>query len=177
MGTVAVRTLRPATATRRYLMVIPLGLLCLLAIGLGYSLNTAKTAPSVQLGAPAEIPGGIAMITGIVPLEVDGWQPPSPVAALQQDAQVGTHRVRVEMQFTALDPAGTRLDPARFIVDGLGSGQPVPLWSSPDAAFVQEGESVRATMVFELPDKAVALVLEGPDGGRLSLGKEHHSGG
>jgi hypothetical protein len=30
--------------------------------------------------------------------------------------------------------------------------------------------------VFELPDKAVALVLEGPGRGRLSLGKSHHSG-
>ena len=158
-------------------MVIPLGLLCILAIGFGYWLSTAKSAPSVQLGAPAEIPGGIAMITGIVPLEVDGWQPPSPVAILQQDALDGAHRVRVEVQFTALEPAGMRLDPARFIVDGLGSGQPVPLWSSPDATLVQIGESERATMVFELPDKAIALVLEGPNGGRLSLGKEHHTGG
>jgi hypothetical protein len=177
MGTVAVHKPRPAKATRRYLMFIPLGLLCILAIAIGYSLTTAKPAPSVQLGAPAEVPGGIAMITGIVPLEVDGWQPPTPVAALQQGVQAGAHRVRVEVQFTALDPGGMRLDPAGYIVDGLGSGQPVPLWSSPDAALFDKGESVRATMVFELPDKAIALVLEGPTGGRLSLGKEHHVGG
>ena len=85
--------------------------------------------------------------------------------------------MRVEVQFTALDPGGKRLDPAGFIVDGLGSGRPVPLWSSSDATLVHEGGSVSATMVFELPNKAVSLVLENPAGGRLSLGTEHHAGG
>ena len=74
----------------------------------------------------------------------------------------GAHRVRVEVQFTAMDPGGLRLDPAGFIVDGLGSGRPGPLWSSPEAATLDAGESASATMVFELPNKAIALVLEGP---------------
>jgi hypothetical protein len=31
-------------------------------------------------------------------------------------------------------------------------------------------------MVFELPDKSIALVLKGPGGTRLSLGLSHHTG-
>ncbi|MFJ6416789.1 hypothetical protein [Paeniglutamicibacter sp. NPDC091659] len=168
---------RPAKIRRRRFIIIPLAFLCILAIGFGYLLTTVKTKPSVQLGAPAEVPGGIAMITGIVPVELDGWQPPSPVAVLQQGVQEGAHRVRIEVQFTAMDAAGLQLDPAGFVVDGLGSGRPGPLWSSPETTLVGEGESVSATMVFELPDKAIALVLEDSTGSRLSLGKEHHSGG
>jgi hypothetical protein len=161
---------------RRRLMVIPLILVCLLAAGLGYLFTTAETKPSTQLGAPAEVPGGIALITGIVPVESDGWEPPSPAASLQQPVQQGAHRVRVQVRFTAMDPQGLALDPAAFVVDGLGSGRPHPLWTSPQSRVLKQGESVEATMVFELPDKAVALVLEGPGRGRLSLGKSHHSG-
>lgn len=177
MGTGVEHKTRPARIRRRRFIFIPLAFLCILAIGLGYLFATAEAKPSVQLGAPGEIPGGIAMITGIVPVELDGWQPPSPVASLQQGVQEGAHRVRIEVQFTAMEPGGLRLDPAGFIVDGLGSGRPGPLWSSPESTLVDEGESVSATMVFELPNKAIALVLEGPTGSRLSLGKEHHSGG
>jgi hypothetical protein len=31
-------------------------------------------------------------------------------------------------------------------------------------------------MVFEIPDRAVEMVLDGPGAARLSLGTEHHSG-
>jgi len=161
---------------RRRLIVIPLILLGLLAAGLGYLFTTAEAKPSTQLGAPAEVPGGIALVTGIVPVESDGWEPPSPAASLRPPVQQGAHRVRVQVQFTAMDPQGLALDPAAFVVDGLGSGRPQPLWTSPQSRLLAQGESVEATMVFELPDKAVALVLEGPGGGRLSLGKSHHSG-
>ena len=177
MGTGVKGKALPALSRRRRFLAIPLVFLLMLAIGLGYLILTAKTKPSTQLGAPAEIAGGIAMITGIVPLEVDGWQPPMPVAVLQQEVQEGAHRVRIEVQFTAMDPGGISLDPAGFVVDGLGSGRPGPLWSSPDSTVVEEGESVSATMVFELPNKAISLVLESPTGSRLSLGKEHHAGG
>ena len=176
MGTGVEHKTRPGKIRRRRFIFIPLAFLSILAIGFGYLVTTAKAKPSVQLGAPAEVPGGIAMITGIVPVELDGWQPPSPVDGLRQDVQEGAHRVRIEVQFTAMDPGGLRLDPAGFIVDGLGSGRPGPLWSSPEATLVDEGESVSATMVFELPNKAIALVLEDSTGSRLSLGKEHHSG-
>ena len=131
MGTGVEHKTRPARIRRRRFIFIPLAFLCILAIGLGYLFATAEAKPSVQLGAPGEVPGGIAMITGIVPVELDGWQPPSPVAALQQGVQEGAHRVRIEVQFTAMEPGGLRLDPAGFIVDGLGSGRPGPLWSSP----------------------------------------------
>lgn len=161
---------------RRRLVIIPLILVGLLAAGLGYLFTTAETKPSTQLGAPAEVPGGMALITGIVPVESDGWEPPAPAASLQQPVPEGAHRVRVQVQFMAMDPQGLRLDPAAFVVDGLGSGRPQPLWTSPQSRVLARGETAEATMVFELPDKAVALVLEGPGGGRLSLGKSHHSG-
>lgn len=161
---------------RRRLVVIPLVMLCILAAGFGYLFMTAQARPSTQLGAPAEVPGGIAVITGIIPVESDGWEPPSPAASLQQQVQEGAHRVRVQVQFTAIEPGGLELDPGAFVVDGLGSGRPHPLWASPGPTTLERGDSVGATMVFELPDQAIALVLEGPAGTRLSLGKEHHSG-
>jgi hypothetical protein len=168
---------RPVPHRRRRLIAIPLALICLLAVGLGYLFTTAETTPSTQLGAPAEVPGGIALITGIVPLESDGWEPPSPAASLAQPVQEGAHRVRVQVQFTAMEAQGLKLDPAAFVVDGLGSGRPGPVWVSPQATVLEQGGSAEVTMVFELPDKAIALVLEGPEGGRLSLGKSHHTGG
>ncbi|TFD07684.1 hypothetical protein E3T35_18725 [Cryobacterium sp. TMT1-2-2] len=37
------------------------------------------------------------------------------------------------------------------------------------------GTSVLATLVFEIPNQAIALVLNGPQGARLSLGTGHHT--
>jgi len=161
---------------RRRLIAIPLGLVCLLGIAFGYLFLTAEVKPSAPMGASVDVPGGSASITGLVPLEIDGWQPPSPAAALSGEPQEGAHRVRIQVQFTALDQAGLPLDPAGFFIDGLGSGKPHPLWTSSSSMTLDQGETVNTTMVFELPDKAVALVLEDSSGSRLSLGTEHHSG-
>jgi hypothetical protein len=159
------------------MIVIPLALIAVLGLVFGYLFLTADVKTSAPLGASAEVEGGVASITGVVPLESDGWRPPSPVAALQKDPQEGAHRVRIQVQFTALDKAGLPLDPEGFFVDGLGSGKPGPLWTSSPSTTLAQGESTNTTMVFELPDKAIALVLEDAAGSRLSLGVEHHTAG
>ncbi|WP_139005517.1 hypothetical protein [Arthrobacter crystallopoietes] len=162
---------------RRRWIALPVALLCVLGVWFGYLFATAEVKPSAQLGLSVEVPGGLASITGVIPLEKDGWQPPSPAAALKPDPVEGAHRVRVQVQLTALDRVGLALDPGAFFIDGLGSGKPHPLWSSSPPMTLDQGESVNTTMVFELPDKAVALVLEDASGDRLSLGTEHHTGG
>lgn len=155
--------------------LILLTLLCTMGLALGYLFLNVKPEPSVPLGASAVVPGGMARVNGVVPLEVDGWLPRERPPALRGSPADGTHRVRVLVQFTALADGGIALEADNFAVTGLGGGKQRPLWSSFSAAQVRQGESVDATMVFELPDKAVALVLEGPGNARLSLGLAHHS--
>jgi hypothetical protein len=162
---------------RRRLMAIPLALVCALGLVLGYLFLTAKPEPGVPLGASASLQGGTARINGIVPLENDGWLPPEHVQVLEEGPSAGTHRVRVLVRFTALESGGVLLDTSGFAVSGLGGSDLRPLWASPSKAQIRQGESLDATMVFELPDKAIALVLKGPDGTRLSLGVSHHTGG
>ncbi len=176
MSAIDVRTDGRAKTGRRTI-VIPLTLVAVLAVAFGYLFLTAEVKTSAPLGASAEVEGGVASITGVIPLESDGWQPPSPVTALQKDPQEGAHRVRIQVQFTALEKTGLPLDPGGFFVDGLGSGKPGPLWTSSSSTTLAQGESVNSTMVFELPDKAIALVLEDAAGSRLSLGVEHHTAG
>jgi hypothetical protein len=176
MSAIDVRTDGRAKTGRRTI-VIPLALVAVLGLAFAYLFLTAEVKTSAPLGASAEVEGGVASITGVIPLESDGWLPPSPVATLQKDPQEGAHRVRIQVQFTALDKTGLPLDPEGFFVDGLGSGMPGPLWTSSSSTTLAQGESVNTTMVFELPDKAIALVLEDAAGSRLSLGVEHHTAG
>ncbi|HET8794791.1 MAG TPA: hypothetical protein VFM62_00265 [Arthrobacter sp.] len=169
---------RPVQGGRRRRVFIPLAILAFLAASLGYLfLTTSEPEPSAPLGASVTVPGGMAGITGVMPLEVDGWEPPAASAIPGTPPQEGAHRVRVQVRLTALDAAGLRYDPQEYFVDGIGSGQPHALWSSPSAQQLDQGETITATMVFELPDKAIALVLENEAGARLSLGSEHHTGG
>ena len=150
----------PRSRRRRKLLLIPLSLLCALGLLLGYLFLTAKPEPSTPLGASAVIPGGTARVSDVVPREKDGWLPPERVQVLDAGPSAGTHRVRILVQFTALD----------------GDGSIRPLWAAPGKAQLGQGDSADATMVFELPNRAVALVLEGPDNTRLSLGLSHHTG-
>ena len=158
-------------------MVIPVALVCALGVVLGYLFLTAKPEPSVPLGASAELPGGTARIKGIIPLEDDGWLPPEHVQVLEEGPSAGTHRVRILVQFSALEAGRIVLDTSGFVVSGLGATDLRPLWASPAKAEIRQGESLDATVVFELPDKAIALVLKGPDNTRLSLGISHHTRG
>lgn len=40
---------------------------------------------------------------------------------------------------------------------------------------IKPGYSLPATLVFEIPDKSIELVLVGPEPLRLGLGSDHHS--
>jgi hypothetical protein len=166
---------RIGTRRRRKLLLIPLSLLCALGLVLGYLFLTAKPEASTPLGASAVIPGGTARINGIIPLEKDGWLPPERVQVLDEGPSAGTHRVRILVQFTALEGEGITLDTSQFSVTGLGANSIHPLWTSPANAQLRQGDSLDATMVFELPNQAIALVLEGPGKTRLSLGLSHHT--
>jgi hypothetical protein len=164
-----------ARGKRRRLILIPVAMLSLIGLALAYLFLTAQPEPNVPLGASASIPGGMASISEIVPVEDDGWEPEDNDDAFDGAPAEGTHRVRLVVRITALEPGGLRLDPGNFSISGLGREQFRPLWQSP-AADLKQGESTGATLVFELPDKAVALVLDGPGGSRLSLGLAHHTG-
>jgi hypothetical protein len=166
---------RTGTGRRRKLLLIPLSLLCALGLVLGYLFLTAKPEASTPLGASAVIPGGTARINGIIPLEKDGWLPPERVQVLDEGPSEGTHRVRILVQFTALEGEGITLNTSQFSVTGLGANSIHPLWTSPAQAQLRQGDAADATMVFELPNQAIALVLEGPGNTRLSLGLSHHT--
>ena len=166
---------RTDTRRRRKLLLIPLSLLCALALVLGYLFLTAKPEASTPLGASAVIPGGTARVNGIIPMEKDGWLPPERVQVLDEGPSAGTHRVRILMQFTALEGEGIALDTSQFSVTGLGANSIHPLWTSPTKSQLGQGDTADATMVFELPNQAIALLLEGPDNTRLSLGLSHHT--
>jgi hypothetical protein len=166
---------RSGTRRRRKLLLIPLSLLCALGLVLGYLFLTAKPEASTPLGASAVIPGGTARINGVIPLEKDGWLPPERVQVLDEGPSAGTHRVRILVQFTPLEGEGITLDTSQFSVTGLGANSIHPLWTSPAQAQLRPGDTADATMVFELPNQAIALVLEGPGNTRLSLGLSHHT--
>jgi hypothetical protein len=162
--------------SRRRLMMIPVALLGIIGLALAYLFLTARPEPSVPLGASASIPGGMASIGEIMPVEDDGWEPEDNDDALDGAPAAGSHRVRLVVRITALEPGGVQLDARDFSISGLGSERFRPVWESPMAADLREGQSIGATLIFEVPDKAVALVLDGPGNSRLSLGLSHHTG-
>ena len=157
-------------------MLFPVALLVIIGLALAYVFLTPRPDPSVPLGASASIPGGMASIGEIVPVENDGWEPDDNDDALDGAPAAGTHRVRLLVRITALEPGGVRLDTRDFSISGLGGDHFRPLWESLAVAELAQGESIGATLIFELPDKAVALVLDGPGNSRLSLGLSHHTG-
>ena len=165
-----------ASVSRRRHILIPVALLGIIGLALAYLFLTARPEPGVPLGASAAIPGGMASIGGIMPVEDDGWEPDDNDDALDGAPAAGTHRVRLLVRITALEPDGVRLDARDFSISGLGREHFQPLWASPPRADLAQGESVGATLIFEVPDRAIALVLDGPGNSRLSLGLSHHTG-
>ncbi|KQN85054.1 hypothetical protein [Arthrobacter sp. Leaf69] len=163
------------SARRRRLVLIPVALLGLIGLALTYLFLTAQPEPSVPLGASASIPGGMASIGEIVPVEDDGWEPEDNDDALDGAPADGSHRVRVLVRITALEPGGLRLDTGDFSISGLGRERFRPLWESPPVVDLTQGTTAGATLIFEVPDRAIALVLDGPGGSRLSLGLSHHT--
>ncbi|GAA2175485.1 hypothetical protein GCM10009784_18030 [Arthrobacter parietis] len=170
---VAHRASRP-----RHRMLIPAALLIGVLGGATWVLtNNVEEEPAAMLGASDTVDGGIARINGILPLESDGWVPPSNGAALETAVPDGAHRVRVLLELTALEPEGIAFSAADYFVDGLGTGEPHVIWASPSQHIAEQGETIDATLVFEIPNKALALVLSDDGEARLSLGTDHHTAG
>lgn len=156
--------------------LLALALLVLIALGVAVFVDAAaKSEPIAPLGAATDIPGGVARINGVIPLERDGWLPTDPAAVLTDPVPAGSHLVRVELELTALDAEGVTFSADDYSILGLRSERLHVLWTSPAAAAVPQGEVLSTTLVFQIPDRAIALTLEGEHGGRLSLGAEHHT--
>ncbi|RJT91314.1 hypothetical protein D6T64_02130 [Cryobacterium melibiosiphilum] len=119
--------------------------------------------------------GGIARINGVIPLETDGWLPDGASTVLAESAGAGSHRVRIILELTALDPEGITYSADDFAITGLGSVESRLVWAYPEKAVVSQGEIMTATQVFEIPNQSIELLLQGADA-RLALGTEHHTG-
>ena len=159
---------------RRRKVLIPLAVAWLAMAAAACVLLLLGTKPSTAFGDTAAIPGGLARISAVIPLESDGWVPPSTAGRLDSPVQPGAHRVRILLDLTAVDAAGLSFDAADYSLSGVGS-RAIALWGDPSRQQAAAGASVLATLVFEVPDQAIALVLDGPQGARLSLGTEHHT--
>jgi hypothetical protein len=159
---------------QRAKILVPVILLVLVAALVASVVTAAPRKPPAPLGASAGITGGLARINGVVPVESGGELPAAASAALADPPAEGLHRVRLLVELTALEAGGLAYDPSDYSVSGLGTGTWKALWFSPGPADVPQGQSLNATLVFELPDRAVDLALELPGGPGLSLGAAHH---
>jgi hypothetical protein len=162
---------------KRTKFLVPAVLLALVGALVISILTAAPRTPPALLGASASLDGGLARIHGVIPTEVDGWRPPAPSEALANPPGKELHRVRILVELTAMEEDGLSFDPSRYAVTSLGEGTWEPVWFSPAPAMARQGESINATFVFELPDRAIDLALELPGGPGLSLGAGHHRGG
>jgi hypothetical protein len=144
-------------------------------LGLGGVLGGAALAqdevPSTPLGAVAPVTGGLARINGVLP---EGEAVPGAGDEVTQD---GTHRVRVLLELTALEPDGIGFHADDWAVERLGGGESPVLQSSVTETSVRQGDVLLTELVFEVPDRALELTLEGAGEARLSLGSDHHRGG
>ena len=162
---------------KRTTLLVPAILLALVGTLVASVLIAAPRTPPALLGASANLNGGLARIHGVIPTEADGWMPPTPSAVLANAPGEELHRVRILLELTAMEQDGLSFDPSKYSVSALGTGTWRAVWSSPAPAMARQGESINATLVFELPDRAIDLTLELPGGPGLSLGKGHHRGG
>ncbi|MGX5359032.1 hypothetical protein GMA12_16375 [Kocuria sediminis] len=136
----------------------------------------AEEAPSTMLGASGSVPGGLARINGVLPYAQVGPQPGEVPPELIGPVAEGSHRVQVLLEITVMEPGGLEFNAEDYAVERLGGRQSQLAWASTGPVSLQQGEILQAELVYELPDQAVELVLEGPGNARLSLGAEHHSG-
>ncbi|MET3922971.1 hypothetical protein [Arthrobacter sp. UYEF20] len=166
---------RSATLQRGKILV-PAILLVLVGALVASLFMATPRKPPAPLGASAGVTGGLARINGVIPAEADGGMPAAASAALASPPAEGLHRVRLLVELTALEEGGLAYDPSGYSVSGLGAGMWKALWFSPAPAGVPQGQSINATLVFELPDRAIDLTLELPGGPGLSLGAAHHRG-
>ncbi|MHA7276893.1 hypothetical protein ACX80O_10275 [Arthrobacter sp. Hz1] len=173
-GSVASPT-RPKSGRRRFAL-IP-AVLLLIVGSLVYIALSQEKPPSVPLGASAAVTGGLSRVNGIIPLESDDWKPQGSPTWLGNPPGDSSHRVRVLLELTALEPNGVAFDADDYFVAGVGTDRHDVVWAPIESAFLAQGDNLTATLIFELPDQAILLTLENDDGVRLSLGTAHHSGG
>ena len=155
-------------------MVPAIFLVALLAV-FGRGVFTQE-APSTMLGASGYVPGGLARLNGVLPYAQAGPRQGQTPSELTGPVAEGSHRVQVLLELTAMESEGLRFDAENYVVARLGGGQSPVVWASMHRASLKQGEILVVELVFELPDQAVELILEGPGDARLSLGAEHHSG-
>lgn len=138
----------------------------------------AEKEPGAMLGASESVPGGLARLNGVMPytqfVAQEGRDVPAELAG---DVPSGTHLVIVLLELTAMEPEGLEFDADDYVVERLGGRTSQVVWASPSEASLAQGESMQAELVFEVPDKALELTLEGPGDVRLAMGTDHHSGG
>jgi hypothetical protein len=158
-------------ASRRWVVpaVFLLGVLGIL----GGAVLGQDEEPGAPLGAVAPVPGGLARVNGVLPEEAGEGVP----AARDEPAEDGTHRVRVLLELTALEAGGVDFDAADWEVQRLGGGAARLEHASVQEQPVPQGQVLRTELLFEVPDRALELTLEGPRNARLSLGTDHHRGG
>ncbi|WP_394252970.1 hypothetical protein [Arthrobacter pityocampae] len=173
---------RPAASTgqraslKRMKFLIPLLLLAVVGAVVANVLMSTSRTPPTSLGGSASVEGGLAHIQGVIPTETDGWMPPKPSTAFASPPADELHRVRILLELTVMEESGLSFDPAEYAVSTLGGETWKAVWSAPAPTQARQGETIDATLVFELPDQAIDLTLEVPDGGKLSLGPGHHRG-
>ena len=167
----------PVRRSRRRWMLPALFLLALLLV-LGRSLLSAEDEPSTMLGASGTVPGGLARLHGVMPYTefaaLEGREIPAELAG---DIPRGAHQVVVLLELTAMDRDGLEFTAEDYAVDRLGGRRAPVVWASSSGASLAQGETMQAELVFEVPDKALELTLEGAGDVRLSMGTDHHSGG
>ncbi|WP_298584703.1 hypothetical protein [uncultured Kocuria sp.] len=163
---------RPAGRGSRLWVLPAVFLLGLLGV-LGAAVLGQDEEPGAPLGAVATVPGGLARVNGVLPEEPDAGAP----AAGSETAEDGTHRVRILLELTALEPGGVDFDAADWEVERLGGESSRALHASVQEQALAQGEALRTELLFEVPDRALELTLEGPRSARLSLGTDHHRGG
>ncbi|WP_143709866.1 hypothetical protein [Kocuria flava] len=169
-------TTAPSTARRagpgpggpgRRRWMLPGAVTLALGLALGGAAVLQEDRPSTPLGAVAQVPGGLARVNGVLP---EDEQAPG-------QADDGVHRVRVLLELTAVDPSGVAFRAEDWAVERLGARRTAALQAAPRQRTVDQGDVLRTELVFEVPDRAVEVVLVGADGTRLSLGADHHGGG
>lgn len=144
---------------------------------LGREFVSADEGPSTMLGASGSVPGGLARLNGVMPYTQFAAQEGRDVPAeLGGDVPSGAHLVIVLLEVTAMEPGGLEFDADDYVVERLGGRASQVVWASPSEAPLEQNETMQAELVFEVPDKALELTLEGAGDVRLSMGTDHHSG-
>jgi hypothetical protein len=167
----------PDAAQRSRRWVVPAVFLLAILGALGWGALLPQEEPATMLGASGTVPGGHARLNGSMPYETFLAQDPREVPPeLEGDLPQGMHRALVLLELTAVDGEGLVFDADDYAVDKLGGLRAPVAWTSRTEALLERGETLQVELVFELPDKALEMTLEGPGDVRLSMGTDHHSG-